>query len=47
MVTVTVTRRFLCFKWTRTKQVQVPAVRRTAEEQARYDDFHNSNAFGR
>lgn len=47
MVTVTVTRRFLCFKWSRTKLVPVPAARRTAEEQARYDAYHNSHAWGR
>ena len=47
MVTVRITRRFLWFKRTRTVMVTVPANRRTAEEQARYDNYHASNAWGR
>lgn len=47
MITVKIERRFLCFKWTTTRLVAVPAARRTAEEQARFERYHSSNAWGR
>jgi hypothetical protein len=44
MITVTTTRRWLCFKWTTTRLVPAPApVAVMSEREAR---FHSSNAFG-